>query len=191
VVVPARAAAPEPVAMASPPAASATAPVAVAPPRRANPEVVPTSPVDRARALTGAGAPDDAIALLRPALAKGDPAVRAAMVDALVASAAKLTTTYNWTQVARRAREALALAGPSEPSRGAHGLLGDALAAQGDAAGAIAEYQRALAETPRDARLKRHLMRARRLLQPPPERPPPERPPPETAASAPPEPPAE
>jgi Flp pilus assembly protein TadD len=99
------------------------------------------------------------------------------MVDALVASATRLTSTYNWNQVARRAREALSLTAPSESSRGAHGLLGDALAAQGDAGGAVAEYQRALAETPRDARLKRHLMRARRQLQP-------ERAPAEAAASA-------
>ena len=161
------------------PARGAAVPAPIAPPagpagpaRRGAPEVVPTSPVERARALTGSGAPEDAIALLRPALAKGDPAVRSAMVDALVASATKLTSTYNWTQVARRAREALALTTPPEPSRGAHGLLGDALAAQGDPTGAIAEYQRALAETPRDARLKRHLMRARRQLQPAPERPP-------------------
>ena len=150
------------------------------------PEIVLTSPVERARSLTGAGAPEDAIALLRPALAKGDPAVRQAMVDALVASATKLTSSYNWTQVARRAREALALTTPPESSRGAHGLLGDALAAQGDASGAVAEYQRALAETPRDARLKRHLMRARRQLQPAPERPPAE-----AAASAPSQPAAE
>ena len=162
---------------ASPSVAMPPGPAAPPPARRGAPEIVPTSPVERARALTSAGAPDDAIALLRPALAKGDPAVRAAMVDALVASATRLTSTYNWNQVARRAREALSLTAPSESSRGAHGLLGDALAAQGDAGGAVAEYQRALAETPRDARLKRHLMRARRQLQP-------ERAPAEAAASA-------
>ncbi|HEY4188141.1 MAG TPA: protein kinase [Polyangia bacterium] len=153
-----------------------------APVRHSVPEIVLTSPVERARAMILAGSPDDAITLLRPALPKGDPAVRALLVDALVASGTKVTSTYNWTLAGKRAREALTLVVPPASSRGAHALLGDVLSVQGDPGGAIAEYQRALLETPRDARLKRHMMRARRLLQPAPA---------EAAVSAPSEPAAE
>jgi hypothetical protein len=158
-------------------------PVAPPGPGHSVPEIVLTSPVERARAMILAGSPDDAIALLRPALPKGDPAVRALLVDALVASGTKVTSTYNWTLAGKRAREALTLVVPPASSRGAHALLGDVLSVQGDPGGAVAEYQRALLETPRDARLKRHMMRARRLLQPAPAA--------EAAGSAPSEPAAE
>ncbi len=150
------------------PSAPSAASNLVAAPRGSVPEIVPTSPVERARASLAAGSPDEAVGLLRPALGKGDPAVRALLIDALVASGTKQVSSYNWTLVARRAREALALVVPPAPSRGAHALLADALSAQGDAPAAIAEYQRALVETPRDMRLRRHLFRARRQLQPAP-----------------------
>lgn len=148
----------------APPAAAAVARPGGA--HRTVPEIVPASPVERARAALSAGSPDDAVAVLRPALAKGDPAVRALLIDALVASGTKVVANYNWTLVARRAREALTLVVPPASSRGAHALLADALAAQGDAPAAIAEYQRALGETPHDPRLKRHLLRTRHQLQP-------------------------
>ena len=129
------------------------------------PEIVPASPLGRAREALASGAPDEAIALLRPALTSRDPAVKPLMMDALVASGTKAMGAYHWGLVNKRAREALAIDPGAASSRGAHALLADALFVQGDVEGAIAEYQRAIAEAPRDARLRRHLMRARRQLQ--------------------------
>jgi len=134
-------------------------------PSRPGPEIVPTKPLERAREAISSGNPDDAIVLLRTNPPSTDPAVKALLIEALVASGTKAVNGYHWQVVARRAREALALAEAGTSTHGAHGLLGDALAAFNDFEGAIAEYQRALVETPRDARLRRHLLRARLQLQ--------------------------
>jgi cytochrome c-type biogenesis protein CcmH/NrfG len=100
-------------------------------------------------------------------LTSRDPAIKPLMVDALIASGTKAMGGYHWGLVTKRAREALAVDPTATNSRGAHALLADALFVQGDVDGAIAEYQRAIAEAPRDARLRRHLLRARRQLQQP------------------------
>ena len=132
---------------------------------RGVPEIVPTKPLDRARDAIAAGNADAAIELLRAKPPSTDPAVKAVLIDALVASGTKAIGTFHWGLVARRAREALALVEPGSSSRGAHALLADALFAFNDVEGALAEYQRALAETPGDARLRRHLARARQQAQ--------------------------
>jgi predicted Zn-dependent protease len=87
------------------------------------------------------------------------------LIDALVASGTKAMAGYHWGGVMRRAREAVALVEPGAASRGAHALLADALFAFNDFENAIAEYQRALVEAPRDQRLRRHLARARQQAQ--------------------------
>jgi len=144
------------------PSAGAAPPPA---PSRSGPEIVPTKPLERARQAISSGSPDEAIALLRTNPPSTDPAVKGLLIEALVASGTKAVNGYHWQVVARRAREALALADPGTGTHGAHGLLGDALVAFNDLEGAVAEYQRALAETPRDARMRRHLLRARLQLQ--------------------------
>lgn len=73
---------------------------------------------------------------------------------------------YHWQAANRKAREALAETAPAgQPSRGAHALLGEGLYAQGDFHAALDEFSLALAESPRDARLKRRVIRSRRRLQ--------------------------
>jgi serine/threonine protein kinase len=134
------------------------------------PEVVLTSPspVQRARDALAAGAPGDAVAALR---AMGDPGhlgpdERSLLVDALVAAGWQEARVYHWQAANRKAREALAETAPAgQPSRGAHALLGEGLYAQGDFHAALDEFSLALAESPRDARLKRRVIRSRRRLQ--------------------------
>ena len=114
-----------------------------------------------------AGAPDDAVSVMRAVAARGDarPADRMLFVDALVASGLRELKAFRWLTVGRRAREALALTTPRrEPSRGAHALLGEALYALRDFRGALEQFTAALAETPGDPRLKRRVVRSRRQL---------------------------
>ena len=154
---------PAPVVSGSAATVPAAAPAATA--SHPGPEIVPTKPLEGARQALSSGNPDEAIALLRTTPPSTDPAVKSLLIEALAASGAKAVSGYHWQVVARRAREALALAEPGMNTHGAHGLLGDALVAFNDLEGAVAEFQRALAETPRDARMRRHLLRARLQLQ--------------------------
>ena len=131
-----------------------------APVDRSAPEIVPTPPVDRARAALAAGVPDDAVAVLRPYISAGNSVAKPLLGEALVASGWKDVKAYRWNTAARKAREALALADPGGSSRGAHALLGEALYAVGDFGAALAEFTKALAESPRDARLRRRVMRS-------------------------------
>jgi hypothetical protein len=138
------------------------------------PEVVLTSPspVQRARDALAAGAPGDAVAALRAIAGPGGgpgrlgPDERSLLVDALVAAGWQEARVYHWQSANRKAREALAETGPAgQPSRGAHALLGEGLYALGDFRAALDEFSQALAESPRDARLKRRVIRSRRRLQ--------------------------
>jgi tetratricopeptide (TPR) repeat protein len=134
------------------------------------PEVVLTSPtpVQRARDALAAGAPGDAVAALRAMGGPGrlGPDERSLLVDALVAAGWQEARVYHWQSANRKAREALAETAPAgQPSRGAHALLGEGLYAQGDFRAALDEFSQALAESPRDARLKRRVIRSRRRLQ--------------------------
>jgi hypothetical protein len=74
---------------------------------------------------------------------------------------------YRWNTASRKAREALTLVAPAGPSHGAHALLGEVLYAQRDFGAALGEFTKALAESPRDARLKRRVIRSRRQLHHP------------------------
>ena len=120
----------------------------------------------RARPWT-AGLPDDAIAVLRPAVARGNSAAKPLLADALVASGWLDVKAYRWNTAGRKAREALALVDTDGPSHGGHALLGEAQYALGDFNAALGEFTRALAESPRDARLKRRVIRSRRHLHRP------------------------
>jgi len=132
---------------------------------RSAPEIVQTPPVDRARAALAAGVPDDAIAVLRPYILSGNTGAKPVLGEALVASGWKDAKAYRWNTAARKAREALTLADPSGPSRGAHALLGETQYAIGDFGTALGEFTKALAESPHDARLRRRVMRSRRQLR--------------------------
>jgi serine/threonine protein kinase len=134
------------------------------------PEVVLTSPsaLQRARDALAAGAPGDAVAALRAMGAPGrlGPDERSLLVDALVAAGWQEARVYHWQSANRKAREALAETAPAgQPSRGAHALLGEGLYALGDFRAALDEFNQALAESPRDARLKRRVIRSKRRLQ--------------------------
>jgi serine/threonine protein kinase len=132
------------------------------------PEVVLTSPVQHAREALAAGAPGDAVAALRGLAERTGlaPDERSLLVDALVASGWQDARVYRWQSANRKAREALAqLTGGGQPSRGAHALLGEGLYALGDFRAALDQFTLALGETPRDARLKRQVIRSRRHLQ--------------------------
>ncbi|MBC8133406.1 MAG: hypothetical protein H7X95_10535, partial [Deltaproteobacteria bacterium] len=142
-------------------------PALTPPPPRNVPEIVQTPPVDRARTALSAGVPDDAIAVLRPVAAKGDSAVKPLLAEALVASGWKDVKAYRWNVAGRKAREAIALTAPVGPSRGGHALLGEVLYALRDFNGALAAFTKGLAESPRDARLKRRVIRSRRQLRHP------------------------
>jgi serine/threonine protein kinase len=124
-------------------------------------------PVDRARTALAAGLPDDAIAVLRPAIKGEDGAVRPLLADALVASGWRDAKAYRWSVAIRKAREALALTQRSGSSHGAHALLGESLYAVGSFGPALSEFLKALAETPGDARLRRRVIRSRRQLHRP------------------------
>jgi Flp pilus assembly protein TadD len=89
------------------------------------------------------------------------------LAEALVASGWNDAKVYRWNTTSRKAREALSFVDPGSSSRGAHALLGEALYAQRDFGGALGEFTKALAETPRDARLKRRVVRSRRQLHHP------------------------
>jgi serine/threonine protein kinase len=130
-------------------------------------DIVQTPPIERARAALAAGIPDDAIAVLRPAVKGVNDPIRLVLADALVASGWKDAKTYRWTVAMRKAREALELTERSGTSHGAHALLGEALYAVGDFGPALTEFMKALSETPRDARLKRRVVRSRRQLRRP------------------------
>ena len=131
------------------------------------PEIVLTPPMDRALQALGAGVPDDAIAVLRPFVSAGNAAGSPLLADALVASGWKDVKAYRWNTAARKAREALTFAEPGGPSHGAHALLGESLFANRDFTAALTEFTKALAETPRDARLKRRVIRTRKQLRRP------------------------
>jgi hypothetical protein len=137
------------------------------PSSRTAPEIVQTPAVDRARAALAAGAPDDAVAVLRPEATRGNTEAKSVLADALVASGWKDVKVYRWAAVSAKAREALALAEPGRSSHGAHALLGEAHYALRDFNAALAEFTKALAESPRDARLKRRVIRSRRQLRGP------------------------
>jgi tetratricopeptide (TPR) repeat protein len=113
------------------------------------------------------GAPDDAVAVLRPVAVNGDGAAKVLLAEALVASGWNDVKIYRWNTASRKAREALTLVAPAGPSRGAHALLGEVLYAQRDFGAALGEFTKALAESPRDARLKRRVIRSRRQLHHP------------------------
>ncbi len=134
-------------------------------PTRMVPEIVQTPAVDRARAALSAGQPDDAIAVLRPAVSAGNAAAKPLLAEALVASGWKDVKVYRWNAANHKAREALTMTAPGGPSHGAHALLGEALYAVRDFNGALGEFNRALGESPRDARLRRRVIRSRRQLR--------------------------
>jgi len=91
---------------------------------------------------------------------------RTIFVDALVAAGWQDVKIFRWQGASQKAREALAQeVGPSKNSQGAHALLGEALFAFRDFRGALDQFTAALAESPKDARLKRRVIRARRQLQ--------------------------
>jgi hypothetical protein len=159
---------PLPVSVPVPLPATGARPVDRPPPLdRTVPEIVLTPPVDRARAALAAGVPDDAIAVLRPYVSSGNSSAKPLLGEALVASGWKDVKVYRWNMATRKAREALALAELGGSSRGAHALLGEALYAVGDFGAALGEFTKALAESPRDARLKRRVTRSRRQLRHP------------------------
>jgi hypothetical protein len=132
------------------------------------PPVAP--PIERARTALAAGTPDDAIAALRPiAAAKDQGEARTLLTDALVASGWSDARKYHWNMAGRKAREALSLAlAAGGPSRGAHALMGETMYARRDFDGALNEFTHALAESPRDARLRRRVIRSLRQLRGPP-----------------------
>ena len=132
------------------------------------PEIVQTSALQRARDSLAAGLPNDAVSALRATLQRSptrEPE-RTIFVDALVAAGWQDVKIFRWQGASQKAREALAQeVGPSKNSQGAHALLGEALFAFRDFRGALDQFTAALAESPKDARLKRRVIRARRQLQ--------------------------
>jgi tetratricopeptide (TPR) repeat protein len=148
------------------PPVEAAAPRAVA--KDGAPEVVQQPPpFERARTALAAGAPDDAIAVLRPIAAKDSDEARALLADALVASGWSDVRRYRWNVANRKAREAMDLI-PAGRGHGAHALMGETLYAFHDFSGALNEFTKALAESPRDMRLKRRVIRSLRQLRAPP-----------------------
>jgi serine/threonine protein kinase len=133
----------------------------------AGPQIVQTPALERARTAIAEGAPDDAVAVLRPAVAGGNADAKPALADALVASGWNDVKRYQWGSVARKAREALSLTGPNAPSHGGHALLGEALYALGEFNSALGEFNKALVESPHDPKLKRRVIRSRRQLSKP------------------------
>jgi len=129
---------------------------------------VPTSAptLSRARAQIAAGSPEQALPLLRP-LAPRNGEAASLLIDALVGSGWNAVHVYHWKTAAARAREALVLAGPQAPSRGAHWVLGESLFATKDFTGALDQFSKALAENPREPKLKRRVLRSRRALRRP------------------------
>jgi hypothetical protein len=151
---------------AAPPAPGA---VEAIPPSAAVTIDVAATPIDKAHAALSSGAPDQAIALLRPVVARGDRSARPVLAEALVDSGWKALNGNRREAAVRRAREALAVAGPGlgEGRGAAHALMGEALFAGRDFGGALDHFSKALAESPGDTRLKRRVIRTRRVMRRP------------------------
>jgi hypothetical protein len=154
-------------ARAATPVVTAVGAPAPAPAPASGPQIVQTPAIDRARTAIADGAPDDAVAVLRPAVAGGNVEAKPLLADALVASGWNDVKRYQWASVARKAREALSLTGPNGSSHGGHALLGEALYALGEFNSALGEFNKALVESPHDAKLKRRVIRSRRQLAKP------------------------